>query len=66
MMHKLHLANLTELVLVAMNMGLLTTLAAKCAEPNVEDVQASPAGDGMHAPDAVAPLDGYPAGGAKR
>ncbi|QCP51997.1 response regulator transcription factor [Trinickia violacea] len=37
MMHKLHIVNLTELVLVAMNMGLLTSLAAKCAEPNVDD-----------------------------
>jgi len=37
MMHKLHIANLTELVLVAMSMGLLTSLAAKCAEPDVDD-----------------------------
>lgn len=32
MMHKLEIENLTELVLVAIHMGLLTSLAAKCAE----------------------------------
>jgi DNA-binding NarL/FixJ family response regulator len=37
MMHKLNIANLTELVLVAISMGLLTSLAEKCSEPNVDD-----------------------------
>lgn len=66
MMHKLHLANLTELVLVAMNMGLLTTLAAKCAEPNVDDVLTHPVVDAGVVEGAVVRLDDYPAGGAKR
>ena len=66
MMHKLHLANLTELVLVAMNMGLLTTLAAKCAEPDVDDVSPHAVADAGLAADAVVRLDDYPAGSAKR
>jgi DNA-binding CsgD family transcriptional regulator len=37
MMHKLNIANLTELVLVAISMGLLTSLAEKCSEPNVDE-----------------------------
>jgi DNA-binding NarL/FixJ family response regulator len=37
MMHKLNIANLTELVLVAISMGLLTSLAAKCSEPDADD-----------------------------
>jgi DNA-binding NarL/FixJ family response regulator len=37
MMHKLNIANLTELVLVAIRMGLLTSMAAKCSEPNVDE-----------------------------
>src|SRR5258708_920754 len=35
--HKLAIENLTELVLVAISMGLLTSLASKCAEPGVDD-----------------------------
>ncbi|HEX7906620.1 MAG TPA: response regulator transcription factor [Paraburkholderia sp.] len=38
MMHKLNIANLTELVLVAISMGLLTSLAEKCSEPHADDV----------------------------
>ena len=37
MMHKLNIANLTELVLVAISMGLLTSLAEKCSEPKIDD-----------------------------
>jgi DNA-binding NarL/FixJ family response regulator len=37
MMHKLNIGNLTELVLVAINMGLLTSLATKCSEPNAQE-----------------------------
>ncbi|CAE6728508.1 response regulator [Paraburkholderia haematera] len=37
MMHKLNIANLTELVLVAISMGLLTSLAEKCSEPHAND-----------------------------
>jgi DNA-binding NarL/FixJ family response regulator len=36
-MHKLAIENLTELVLVAINMGLLTSLATKCAERGPDD-----------------------------
>ncbi|WP_230459291.1 response regulator [Burkholderia ubonensis] len=66
MMHKLHIANLTELVLVAMNMGLLTSLAAKCAEPNANDVPAHSTGHANQAgeADARAPLREYPLGEA--
>ncbi|WP_080424616.1 response regulator [Burkholderia ubonensis] len=66
MMHKLHIANLTELVLVAMNMGLLTSLAAKCAEPNANDLPAHSTGHGSQAGDvdARAPLREYPLGEA--
>ncbi|WP_231716614.1 response regulator [Burkholderia ubonensis] len=66
MMHKLHIANLTELVLVAMNMGLLTSLAAKCAEPNANDLPARLAGNGDPAggADARASLREYPLGEA--
>ncbi|WP_423759588.1 response regulator [Burkholderia sp. NLJ2] len=67
MMHKLHLANLTELVLVAMSMGLLTTLAAKCAEPEADDVPTHSIDD-VGAPEdagAHARLNDYPLGGVK-
>lgn len=37
MMHKLNIANLTELVLVAISMGLLASLASKCSEPDADD-----------------------------
>src|SRR5246127_1534847 len=36
-MHKLAIENLTELVLVAISMGLLTSLATKCAERSADD-----------------------------
>ncbi|CAB3789949.1 response regulator [Pararobbsia alpina] len=36
-MHKLAIENLTELVLVAISMGLLTSLASKCAEPDADE-----------------------------
>ncbi|MEM5434333.1 response regulator transcription factor [Paraburkholderia diazotrophica] len=36
-MHKLAIENVTELVLAAISMGLLTSLASKCAEPETED-----------------------------
>ncbi|RDJ97745.1 response regulator [Paraburkholderia lacunae] len=39
-MHKLAIENLTELVLVAISMGLLTSLAAKCAERDSDDTLA--------------------------
>ncbi len=45
MMHKLNIANLTELVLVAISMGLLTSLAEKCSEPNVDDTPLSSSPD---------------------
>lgn len=37
MMHKLNIANVTELILVAINMGLLTSMAEKCSQPNADD-----------------------------
>ena len=36
-MHKLAIENVTELVLAAISMGLLTSLASKCAEPETDD-----------------------------
>lgn len=36
-MHKLAIENVTELVLAAISMGLLTSLASKCAEPEADD-----------------------------
>ncbi|WP_346778691.1 response regulator transcription factor [Burkholderia sp. Ac-20353] len=67
MMHKLHIANLTELVLVAMSMGMLTTLAAKCAEPNADDVPTHSTDNGAQtvAAGARMQLDDYPLGEAK-
>jgi hypothetical protein len=35
-MHKLAIENVTELVLAAISMGLLTSLASKCAEPETD------------------------------
>jgi DNA-binding NarL/FixJ family response regulator len=37
LMHKLAIDNVTELVLAAIRMGLLTSLASKCAEPEPDD-----------------------------
>ncbi|HWT39411.1 MAG TPA: response regulator transcription factor [Paraburkholderia sp.] len=36
-MHKLEIENVTGLVLAAISMGLLTSLASKCAEPETDD-----------------------------
>jgi DNA-binding NarL/FixJ family response regulator len=48
MMHKLELANLTELILVAISMGLITSRASQCAELNVGEVLAGvPASAGL-------------------
>jgi DNA-binding NarL/FixJ family response regulator len=69
-MHKLAIENVTELVLAAISMGLLTSLASKCAEPEtddkpyrlpVADAQAdNPAGDARNA--AESRLSGTEAG----
>ncbi|RQH05473.1 response regulator [Paraburkholderia dinghuensis] len=64
MMHKLSIENMTELVLVAISMGLLTSLASRCAERETSgtlartltgrlaDVPDGPAGNSEPMPDA--------------
>ncbi|HEV3422707.1 MAG TPA: response regulator transcription factor [Paraburkholderia sp.] len=66
MMHKLNIANLTELVLVAISMGLLTSLATKCSEPNVDDTVVPLPADPDRPPqaDADTELPEYRLGGA--
>ncbi|NPT61580.1 response regulator [Paraburkholderia elongata] len=68
MMHKLHIANLTELVLVAISMGLLTSLAEKCSEPNANDTLVRAPADPDPPPEfPPAPeLPNYQLGGAAR
>ena len=55
MMHKLNIANLTELVLVAISMGLLTSLAEKCSEPNVDDTPVHLHAEQERAPESPEP-----------
>jgi DNA-binding NarL/FixJ family response regulator len=66
MMHKLNISNLPELVLVAISMGLLTSLAAKCSEPNADDtlVHLPVNPDRQAQSDMDTPLPGYRMGEA--